>query len=384
MTTSDAAALRRELADRLAAEGLLRSPSWRAAVEAVPRELFLGQAVFRFETDETKPPWTPVRRSDADEPAWLAMAYADRTWVTQVEDVPADRAEGPLDGAPTSSSSLPGLVVGMLEDLDVHEGHSVLEIATGTGYSTALLCHRLGAEAVTSVEIDPRVAERARRALHAIGQHPRLVVGDGFGGADTGADYDRIIATCSWRYLPQPWLYQVDTGAKILLTLSGWMDANAQVMLEVDEAGTAQGRFLPGYRSFMMARSHQPPPHGPVFFPPGADEHPTDVGPELLDDWTGRFLAQLAAPAAQHIGNAAETLLWDVVTGSQARVRADAQGPRVAQHGPVRLWDAVEEAAAAWRSAGRPHISAFGMTATPSEQRVWLGSPEGPTWRLPV
>lgn len=33
-------------------------------------------------------------------------------------------------------------MVRMLEALDVHDGHRVLEI--GTGYNAALFCHRLG------------------------------------------------------------------------------------------------------------------------------------------------------------------------------------------------------------------------------------------------
>ncbi|GAA1101770.1 ATP-grasp peptide maturase system methyltransferase [Nocardiopsis composta] len=385
MTTTDAGArLRVRLADELAAEKTLRSPKWRAALEAVPREVFLGDAVYRFESGEDHPAWTPLRRAEMPEAEWLELAYENRTWVTQVDGVAASCAAAPLSGPPTSSSSLPSLVVGMLEDLDVRSGDRVLEIATGTGYSTALLCHRLGDDRVTSVEVDPDVAEHARTALHRLGHEPVLRVGDGFGGAPEGADYDRIIATCAFRYLPPPWLYQVDASAKILITLAGWAGANAQVLLEVDEEGSAQGRFLPGYRSFMMARAHQAPPHGPIWFPPGAEERPTEVGADVFEDWTGGFVAQLAVPGAITYGIGAERGLLDVATGAHARVRADGDGWTVREAGPARLWRAVEEAVAVWREAGSPHVSAFGMTADPREQRVWRGDPGGPSWRLPV
>ncbi|TDQ55052.1 ATP-grasp peptide maturase system methyltransferase [Actinorugispora endophytica] len=376
------AALRRSLADRLAADGRLHSDGWRAAVEAVPREVFLGDAVYRMDADTDT--WSVLRRSEIGEPGWLDLVYRDETWVTQVGGVDAVDAFDRVAGAPTSSSSLPGLVVGMLEDLDVRDGQDLLEIGTGTGYSTALMCHRAGAGQVTSVEVDPGTAARARTALAALGYEPDLRVGDGFGGAG-GRDHDRIIATCAFRYVPPPWLYQVDTGAKILVTLSGWLHANAQVLLDVDDEGTASGRFLPGFRSFMMARSHQPPPRGPVFFPSGAPERDTPVGLDVLDDWTGVFVAQLAAPSAVRYGMGSEGGLLDVSTGSQARVRvSEGGGWRVAQHGPVRLWDAVEEAVAVWRDAGSPHASAFGLTAAPGGQRVWLETPDGPSWRLPV
>ncbi|MGW1073534.1 hypothetical protein [Streptomyces sp. NPDC002537] len=56
----------------------------------------------------------------------------------------------------------------------------------------------------------------------------------------------------------------------------------------------------------------------------------------------------------------------------------------VRQGGPARLWDAVEEAIGTWRKAGSPPQTAFGLTAAPNRQRVWLGSPDGPSWHLPV
>ena len=61
----------------------------------------------------------------------------------------------------TSSASKPDLVLSMLAALDVHDGHTVLEIGTGTGYNAALLAARLGAPNVTTVEIDPMLADRA-------------------------------------------------------------------------------------------------------------------------------------------------------------------------------------------------------------------------------
>ncbi|MFI7300855.1 DUF6415 family natural product biosynthesis protein [Streptomyces sp. NPDC050121] len=55
------------------------------------------------------------------------------------------------------------------------------------------------------------------------------------------------------------------------------------------------------------------------------------------------------------------------------------------QHGPLRLWDAVEDALAAWQDAGSPPQSDFGMTVDiDGTQHVWAGNPAGPSWRLPV
>ena len=83
---------------------------------------------------------------------------------------------------PTSSSTAPVTVVGMIEALDLGNGDPVLEIGTGTGYSTALMCHRLGEDDVTTVEVDPGVARRADAALEAAGYSTWTVTGDGLLG----------------------------------------------------------------------------------------------------------------------------------------------------------------------------------------------------------
>src|SRR4051794_33035996 len=118
---------------RLALADAVGSPGWRKALEAVPRELFLGEAVYR--ADKTRGDlWAPVRRAEVTEDEWLTLAYTDETWVTQVNGVLAEEATGIVTGFPSSSSTFPSLVVLMLEAAQISEGDRVLEIGTGTGY----------------------------------------------------------------------------------------------------------------------------------------------------------------------------------------------------------------------------------------------------------
>jgi hypothetical protein len=78
-------------------------------------------------------------------------------------------------------------------------------------------------------------------------------------------------------------------------------------------------------------------------------------------------------------------ILVDVATGSQAWTETTGSGWQVHQHGPLRLWDAVEDALTTWQEAGAPPQSAFGMTVErDGTQRVWLSVPTGPGWNLPV
>jgi protein-L-isoaspartate O-methyltransferase len=86
-----------------------------------------------------------------------ASAYTDEALTVQMTPAP-DRADPA--GAPTSSSSMPTVMAGMLEALDLQPSHRVLEI--GIGYHAALLCQRGGTHHVTSVEFDPTLADAVR------------------------------------------------------------------------------------------------------------------------------------------------------------------------------------------------------------------------------
>ncbi|MEU9831687.1 rRNA adenine N-6-methyltransferase family protein [Streptosporangium sp. NPDC048047] len=406
--TSDLAVrLRRMLADKLVRGGCLTDPAWRAAVEAVPREVFLGAAIAGPTGHGDR--WEVVRRDDVMADEWLELVYRDETWVTQLDETMVESApraggaamakDGPegeavpetegasetrgsrevVSGRPTSSSTMPNLVVRMLEAAQISDGDTVLEIGTGTGYSTALMCHRLGPAAVTSVEYDPVVAGRAREALAAVGYAPTLVTGDGLAGYDGNAEYDRLIATCSIRYVPLPWLWQVRDGGTITAPLSGWLGGGAFAHLTLADDGTACGRFLPDDLHFMTARPHGRPPVASPHLGMG-EVRDGRVDPRVLDDRTGVFVAQLAVPSAVRLGGGDEVVLWDVGTGSLAEVTSGT----VRQRGPLRLWDAVEDAVLTWRAAGTPDQTAFGLTVTPARQYVWLGEPDGPNWDLPA
>ncbi|GAA0916189.1 ATP-grasp peptide maturase system methyltransferase [Nonomuraea longicatena] len=372
-----ASVFRRALAD------LLSSSSWVEEVASVPRELFLGEAICRAGRYGDR--WEVLRREEMSAPEWLRLAYSDETWVTQVDGAMAADAEGGLSGAPTSSSTQPGLVVRMLEVSQIRKGDTVLEIGTGTGYSTALMCHRIGDRAVTSIEYDPVVAALARTAITAAGYAPTLAVGDGLSGFEENAEYDRLIATCSVRYIPVQWMWQVRDGGTITAPLRGWLGGTAFAHLTLDDAGNASGRFLGDRLDFMTARPHLPHPLSDSMLPRG-EPRVSRIDPNVLHDPAAGFVAQLAAPSAQRLGADDEVILIDVATGSQAgTTRMDGGGWTVRQHGPLRLWDAVEGAIETWRNAGAPDQSAFGLTVTRSgDQRVWLGDPDGPCWYLPA
>ncbi|MFF1507981.1 ATP-grasp peptide maturase system methyltransferase [Streptomyces sp. NPDC058326] len=364
---SDDKTLREGLVDRLASGGQLRSPEWHRAVLDTPRHEFLRGGYFRRVDGAGPTGWEPVM---PDDPAWLPATYEDDSLVTQIAGTitPAD-IQGRIFRPPTSSGTLPGLVVQMLEDLQVEEGMRVLEIGTGTGYSTALLCHRLGDDRVTSVEVDADVSARARAALGAVGHLPRLVVGDGLTGDPGGGRYDRIVATCGILAVPPAWLAQTRPGGQILATVCGWMYSSELARLTVGSDGTAHGRLLGGQVSFMLARPHLPPPLGVLPDLDDGEERETVLGPDVLDNWTTRFVAQLAAPRAQLIrmslGGGARPVLLDVDAGSWVTLRRDGARWTVRQGGPDHLWSRIEDHVTRWRRSGSPALDRFRITVTP-------------------
>lgn len=373
---SDANRLRRQLASQLTAAGHLRTDPWRRAVETVPRHTFLTGGFFkRIDAPGRPTAWTPVM---PDDDSWLQACYSDNSLVTQIAGtiIPGD-LHGQITRLPTSSSTLPSLVVRMLEDLQVEDGHRLLLIGLGTGYSSGLACHRLGSDHVTAIEIDPDVASRARNALGLCGYTPTVIVGDGLTGWKEGGPYDRIVAYCGTVNVPYEWVEQTTPGGIILTTVGGWMYSSELARLRVTDEGTATGRFLDGRNSFMLARPQTPPPLGLLPDLNTADEQPTPLGADVLEDWDTRFVAQLAAPRTQRItlnaNGRTEHVFLDVEAGAWAALHQHGDQWLVRQGGPTPLWDAITDHITQWHRDGSPSLNRFKITVTPESQTI--------TWR---
>src|SRR5262249_49021295 len=130
---------------------------------------------------------------EADSAAWWDAVYADQPIITQTDDGASDPASG--GGSASCSLSAPGIVTTFLDLLNPFDGDGVLEIGTGTGWTAALLASIGGVE-VTTLEIDPRLAEQATANLQAAGidaaQRVTVVTSDGAAGWPAGARFDGV------------------------------------------------------------------------------------------------------------------------------------------------------------------------------------------------
>jgi protein-L-isoaspartate O-methyltransferase len=329
----------------------------------------------------------PVDRTKEPD-RWRELVDAEHWVITQVDD---GELRGGRGMVPTSSSSAPDIMALMLDLLDPLPGMNVLEIGAGTGYNAALIAQRAAPGHVTTIEIDPAIAEHARAALSRTDLPVTVVTGDGTPGHPENAPYDRVMCTASAVWVPYSWVEQTRPGGRIVLPFAGSLRRQAFVCLTIGADGTAHGRFDSGASIMRLRTQRDEQPRWRVVSRGGAsffDEHPGDVEistttalPEepFTDDDAG-FAVGLLLPDCQAARRPTDgvVLLSHSASESWATVLPAGEKHRVYHQGPRRLWEDLEMACQWWVDAGRPKHTRFGMTVTPTGEWFWLDSPDNP------
>lgn len=387
-------ALRVRFDAELAASGDVRDPTWLAAFRTIPRDPFVPH--FFTQTPDT-PGWRLVEPSS---PQWRESVYSMAPLITQIDGddslTETARTGQAVNGPATSSSSAPTLMGLMLQALDVHDGQTVLEVGTGTGYNTALLCHRLGPDNVTSMDVDPALITRAGERLAALGYIPHLVAGDGRDGCPERAPFDRVIATVGLGRVPVAWIDQTRDGGRLLVPLDRRSCGGLLALLTV-HGSRASGPFLPDFGGFMPVRTERGHDAALTAFREVADHEgttgSTTLGVEVATDnaHPAEFFATLTVPGGgwDHMtfipddGGPTETWLGQQDGSWTCHTTTDDGTHTVRQGGPRRLWDAIEHAHDEWQRLGQPVRERFGLTVEHDHHVLWLDQPVSHyTWSL--
>jgi protein-L-isoaspartate(D-aspartate) O-methyltransferase len=164
-----------------------------AAMERVPRELFVPE---------------PERRRAYDDAA-LPLAHGQ-------------------------TISQPYMVGRIAEALATRPGELVLDVGTGSGYQAAVLAE-LGADVVT-IERIPELAERARESLGAAGYDcVEVVVGDGTLGVPERAPFDAIAVAAAAPGLPETLYEQLRPRGRLVVPVGGQRAQRLEVIVRSPE-----------------------------------------------------------------------------------------------------------------------------------------------------
>ncbi|MFD5394566.1 methyltransferase [Streptomyces sp. NPDC127097] len=210
------------------------------------------------------------------------------------------------------------------------------------------------------------------------GQQPHVVCADGAGGWPPNAPYDRIIATCSVRTVPLPWLEQTVTGGLLVIPWdTPW--CNFGTLIATKQAdGTAEGVLAP-YGAFMLMRAQRVEVelHRDVLREgQKPDRSVTELSPWSVagTDLAAQLHIGLRVPGTWHAwdteGEAAHTRLWLADDEATSWASVDYDGRQlsafaVAQYGPRRLWDEVARAYEGYVAAGRPGVPRHRLRISP-------------------
>ena len=124
--------------------------------------------------------------------------------------------------------SHPFTVAFQSELLEIEKGEKILEIGTGSGFQTCILC-ALGGK-VFSIERHRELHMKAKQIIHFFNFNPKLFFGDGYQGNQSYAPYDKILVTCGAPEIPSQLIKQLKIGGIMVIPVGEGIE---QKMLKI-------------------------------------------------------------------------------------------------------------------------------------------------------
>lgn len=146
------------------------------------------------------------------------------------------------------TNSQPRTVADMLRLLEVGPGHKVLDVGSGSGWTTALLAHLVGPDgSVLGMEIVPELAEFGEANLRRTTYSHAVIrtATSGILGAPDEAPFDRILVSADARSVPPQLVDQLADGGRMVLPVNGTMTVVERHGRDVRTSEHGSYRFVP-------------------------------------------------------------------------------------------------------------------------------------------
>ncbi|HET7320814.1 MAG TPA: methyltransferase domain-containing protein [Candidatus Saccharimonadales bacterium] len=143
------------------------------------------------------------------------------------------------------TNSQPSTVYQMLEWLDVREGQTVLDVGSGSGWTTALLANLAGPHGrVVAVEKIPQLVRFGRENVERLGITNATFhkAKKGLVGWEDQAPYERILVSASANTLPSQLVKQLGRGGRMVIPVR-----NTILVIDKDAAGDVDRFEYPGF-----------------------------------------------------------------------------------------------------------------------------------------